>query len=602
MLRGSVHSIHTLRRGTQHVLSSRLDLCSRGLATASTHVNGNHHSDVGKIIKSKYVCPELQSPTVEKPFSKFILDRMETFGDDPAIVNGSAPNEPGHTFRTLHSHIYRTAETLRSQGFARSQCLAVVSPNHIDYFTPVLAAGLLGGHSTSVNPQYTEKEIAYQLGLTSASVVFAHSSCLEKVLGAVALAKLNCKVYTLDNNTAGLKGSICSLNELIAGTQLASVDKDSFINKNFNSNDIFMIPFSSGTTGSPKGVMVSHRNAISNVLQLLTVDSNYIRNARLVPLPYFHAFGVLSIMTNHYIGGKTVFMTAFDLERCLQLLQEHKVDRCGLVPPIILALAKHPIVSKYDLSALRTIGCGAAPLGAEIQRAAGRRLKCVVKQGWGMTELSAVGAIFPDELAHSLNDDAPCLGSVGVLVPGSEAKIVDPATGKDLSPYEEGEICIRGPHMMKGYYRNEEATRQTIDTDGWLHTGDIGKFDQEEFLYITDRCKELIKYKAFQVAPAELEALINTMEGVQDCVVIPVADEEAGEVPRAYVVKQPDSKGQALTEKEVEDFVAKNVSAHKRLRGGVRFTDVIPKSPAGKILRRVQRDIDRALDNKASAK
>jgi acyl-CoA synthetase (AMP-forming)/AMP-acid ligase II len=307
-------------------------------------------------------------------------------------------------------------------------------------------------------------------------------------------------------------------------------------------------------------------------------------------------------MSNYNNGNKTVFLTAFDFVRFLELIQEHKVDRIALVPPIILALAKHPVVAKYDLSSLTDVGSGAAPLGAEIQRATARRLKCIVRQGFGMTELSPVGAMFPYEIAKTLKDDSPCFGSVGLLVPGTEAKIADPATGNDMSPYEEGEICIRGPQVMKGYYRNEEATKQTIDKDGWLHTGDIGKFDQDDFLYITDRCKELIKYKAFQVAPAELEALINTMEGVQDCVVIPVADEEAGEVPRAYVVKQPDSKGQALTEKAVEDFVAKSVSAHKRLRGGVRFTDVIPKSPAGKILRRVQRDIDRALDSAATAK
>jgi long-subunit acyl-CoA synthetase (AMP-forming) len=291
MLRASIRSIHSIPiigKGTPSI-SARLQLCGRGLATASVQSGGSNHADVGKIIRSKIVCPELQSPTVEKSFSKFILDRLETYGDDTAIVNGSAPTEPGHTFRSLHNLIYRLAETLRSQGFSTGHCLAVVSPNHTDYFTPILAAGLLGGHSTSVNPGYTEKEMAYQLGLTSTSVVFAHSSCLEKVLAAVALAKLNCKVYTLDSNTTGVKGSICSLNELITVTKFGSVDKDSF-NRNFDSNDIFMIPFSSGTTGNPKGVMVSHRNFTSNILQAMAVDVN-IRSTRLVPLPSFHAFG-----------------------------------------------------------------------------------------------------------------------------------------------------------------------------------------------------------------------------------------------------------------------------------------------------------------------
>jgi acyl-CoA synthetase (AMP-forming)/AMP-acid ligase II len=572
----------------------------RGLVPAAA-VADDGTKDVGKIIRSRYSCPQLNTPLADKSFSKFILDEMTKYGDDPAIVEGGAPSDaPSHTFKSARAACYRLAQAYRKLGFVDGQCVAIVTPNHVDYFTPMLAAGLVKCHSTTVNPQYTEKELLFQLENTSSSIVFCHSVVLEKVVRAVCIGSMNVKIYTIDDNISRVPGAICSLNELLRSEPMETVDTDSFpgqSSKNFDNSSIFMIPFSSGTTGTPKGVMVSHRNFLSNILQVLAIDNNYTRDARIVPLPLYHAFGILSSMSNHYIGAKTVLTATFDFVQFLELIQEHRVARAGLVPPIILGLAKHPVVAKYDLSSLKTIGCGAAPLGAEVQRAAAKRLNCVVKQGWGMTELSPCASLFPDEIAQTLPSNASCFGSVGFLVPASEGKVVDPATGVDLSPYVEGEICIRGPHVMKGYYRNEAATAQMIDKDGWLHTGDIGKFDSDEYLYITDRCKELIKYKAFQVAPAELEALINTMEGVKDCVVIPVPDEEAGEIPRAYVVRQDElPQGRQLTERAVEEFVAASVSSHKRLRGGVRFTDIIPKSPAGKILRRVQREIDRNSD------
>ena len=298
----------------------------------------------------------------------------------------------------------------------------------------------------------------------------------------------------------------------------------------------------------------------------------------------------MAAMAN-YCGAKTVFMPAFDLVQFLELIQTHKIQRAHLVPPIILGLAKHPIVDSFDLSSLTCINSAAAPLGADIQMMVSKRLRCVVKQGWGMTELSPAGCLVPDEVAM---DFEAIKGSAGLLCPNTEAKVVDPVTRVDLNYSQEGEICIRGPQVMKGYFENEAATADMIDSDGWLHTGDVGYFNEQGFLFITDRCKELIKFKGFQVAPAELEAIIAAMDGVKDVVVIPVEDQEAGELPRAYVVRQDDDTGAALTANDVEEYVKAKVAPHKRLRGGVRFTDVIPKSPAGKILRRVQRDLDRA--------
>ena len=313
----------------------------------------------------------------------------------------------------------------------------------------------------------------------------------------------------------------------------------------------------------------------------------------------FHVFlfiGTLVVNLSFYSGAKHIFMPSFDLVKFLELIEKHKVERAFIVPPIILALAKHPIVDKYDLRSLKCILSGAAPLGGVVQSLCESRLNVMIKQAWGMTELSPLGTGVADEMIQLFPSvkRAVLSGTAGLLSPNTEGKIINPTTGEDIPSNEEGEVCIRGPQVMIGYYENEESTKNMIDTEGWLHTGDVGYFDKDGFLFITDRCKELIKYKGFQVAPAELEAVIASMAGVNDVIVIPVDDEIAGELPRAYVVRQDNDIGRKLTAIDIDNFVKTKVAPHKWLRGGVRFTDVIPKSASGKLLRRQQKAIDRA--------
>ncbi len=245
---------------------------------------------------------------------------------------------------------------------------------------------------------------------------------------------------------------------------------------------------------------------------------------------------------------------------------------------MVVALAKHPIVDDYDLSALRFINSGAAPLSAELAIECGERLGCDVVQGYGMTELSPVSHITPVGMFKP--------GSVGVAVPNTEVDIVDPVTQDSLGVDEAGEVWIRGPQVMKGYLNNEAATASTIDADGWLHTGDIGRVDADGHLYVVDRLKELIKYKGFQVPPAELEALLLTHPQVADVAVIGQPDDEAGEIPVAFVVLKP---GQEVAASDLQGFVAGQVASYKQIRKVV-FVEAIPKSASGKILRRVLRD------------
>jgi acyl-CoA synthetase (AMP-forming)/AMP-acid ligase II len=274
-------------------------------------------------------------------------------------------------------------------------------------------------------------------------------------------------------------------------------------------------------------------------------------------------------------GATVVTLPRFDFEQALRVMQDYRVTVAPLVPPIILGLSKSPAVEAFDLSALRMIFSGAAPLGEGLARECAARLGCEVVQGYGMTETSPATHIATP--AHNKP------GSVGLCVPNEEVRLVSVETGEDVGPNERGELLVRGPQVMKGYLNRPDATAETIDAEGWLHTGDVAYADEDGYFYIVDRAKELIKYKAFQVAPAELEAVLLAHPSIADAAVIPSPDEEAGEVPKAFVVVR---EGHGLTEGEVVGFVASRVAPYKKVRR-VEFVEQIPKSPSGKILRRL---------------
>jgi acyl-CoA synthetase (AMP-forming)/AMP-acid ligase II len=293
------------------------------------------------------------------------------------------------------------------------------------------------------------------------------------------------------------------------------------------------------------------------------------------------------VMNMSLISGATIVtMPRFDLMQFLELIQKYRITKTNLVPPILVALAKHPLVDQYDLSSIVEFFSGAAPLSQELAAEVSKRLNgCSVVQGYGLTETSPVTHVYNRSLSK-----VEKLGSVGPAVPNTENLVVDIDSGEPLGVNQKGEIWTRGPQVMKGYLNNPKSTHITIDENGWLHTGDIGYVDEDGNFFIVDRLKELIKYKGYQVAPAELEALLLTHPLVADVAVIPVADEEAGEIPKAFVVKKP---GVVITEDGIIDWVAQHVSPQKKVRR-VEFIDVIPKSLSGKILRRVLVDRERA--------
>jgi acyl-CoA synthetase (AMP-forming)/AMP-acid ligase II len=348
-------------------------------------------------------------------------------------------------------------------------------------------------------------------------------------------------------------------------------------------NDLVALPYSSGTTGLAKGVMLTHHNLVANMCQMDGLDYFERDDILLCVLPLFHIYGLVVVLNmGLHLGATIVIMPRFDLEQFLGLIQKYRVTLSHIVPPIVLKLARDPLIDDFDLSSLKVIFSGAAPLGPDLSRECMERIGCGIRQGYGMTETSPVTHSSPSDPARMK------MGSVGTAAPNTDCKLVDPATGEELGPHQEGELCVRGPQIMKGYLNNPEATARTIDPDNWLHTGDIGYVDQDGHFFIVDRVKELIKYKGFQVAPAELEAILLTHPAVADAAVIPCHDDEAGEVPKAFVVAKQETSAEAIM-----DFVAERVAPHKKIRE-LEFIEQIPKSLSGKILRRVLVEKERA--------
>ena len=345
-------------------------------------------------------------------------------------------------------------------------------------------------------------------------------------------------------------------------------------------DDLVALPYSSGTTGLPKGVMLTHRNLVVNILQL-DAAGHFVhdQDTAIAFLPFFHIYGFVVIaMLGLWAGATLVVMPKFELDPYLDLVAQHRATMLHVVPPVMVAFAKHPAVDRRDFSSIRVLFSGAAPLGADVIDQCVRRLGCTVQQGYGMTETSPATHVTPADRASLL------AGSVGSPVANTECRVVNVLTGEDAVQGGDGEIWIRGPQVMRGYLNRPDDTSATIDEDGWLHTGDIGHVDANGDFFIVDRLKELIKYKGLQVAPAELEAVLLSHPSVADAAVVPLKDDDAGEIPRAFVVlKAPASADELMA------YVAGRVAPFKKVRR-LEFIDAIPKSPSGKILRRVLRD------------
>jgi acyl-CoA synthetase (AMP-forming)/AMP-acid ligase II len=504
-------------------------------------------------------------PDVEIPevlLSELVLQHVDDLADKPAIID--APSGRTLTYGQLGYAVRRLAGGLIERGFASGDVLAIMAPNCPDYAVVFHGVVYAGGTVTTINPTYTEREVAHQLHDAKPRFLVTVSAFLDTARAAAEGTTVE-EMFVIDD-AAG----VASYHDLF-GEELPEpvrVPLDAPV----------ALPYSSGTTGLSKGVVLTHRNLVANIAQSIPPLALREDEKIVAVLPFFHIYGMQVLMNTTFTAGGTIItLPRFELEPFLELHQEYGVTRTFVAPPIAVALAKHPAVDKYDLSALEQIFSGAAPLSAELAAEVGQRLNCEVVQGYGMTELSPVSHLTPK------GGFKP--GSVGVTAPNTETMIVDPATGNPLGIDEDGEVWVRGPQVMAGYLNNQQATDNTIDSDGWLHTGDIGHLDADGHLYIVDRLKELIKYKGFQVAPAELEAVLLTHPSVADAAVIGEPDDDAGEIPIGFVVLKD---GCNDSEADIMAFVAGEVAHFKQLRR-ITFIDAVPKSPSGKILRRMLR-------------
>src|SRR5256714_13471427 len=511
--------------------------------------------------------PEVSIPEVA--LNDFIFNAIDLIKDKPALIEG--PSGRTYTYAQFEAAVRRVASSLAKRGFKKGDVFAIFSTNCPEYGIVFHAVAMLGGLNTPLNPLYTAKEATFQLKDARARFLVTSPMFIDKAAAAAKAANIE-ELFVFGE----AEGATAFASLLEGDGEVPHVEIDP-------KNDLVALPYSSGTTGLPKGVMLTHYNLVANMRQMDGLDYFHRDDILLCVLPLFHIYGLVVVLNmGLHLGATIVTMPRFDLEQFLSLIQKYRVTLSHVVPPIVLKLAREPLVDDYDLSSLKTIFSGAAPLGPELTRECMQRIGCGIRQGYGMTETSPV--------THSSPADPRKvkLGSVGPPAPNTECKLVDPATGEECGPNEEGEVCVRGPQNMRGYLNNPEATARTIDADGWLYTGDIGYADEDGHFFIVDRVKELIKYKGFQVAPAELEAVLLTHSAVADAAVIPCRDDEAGEVPKAFVVL----KGEA-TPDDLMNFVAARVAPYKKIRA-VEFIEQIPKSLSGKILRRVLVEKERA--------
>lgn len=527
-------------------------------------------SALGEFFRAAIDIPEI-------PFGAMLWESAQRFPEKIALVFQGQKI----SFRELDGLASSCANALAKLGVKKGDRVALYMTNRPEYIISVYGIARLGAVFTPMNPTYKEGEIEHQLNDAEASVIIVQES-----------------LYPL---VRAIRQQVSSLRDIIVVGQRAEPGTYRFrdllrqaspkppapVPLNWT-EDLVALPYSSGTTGLPKGVMLTNQNLVANNIQFMASGRITEHDTLLVFLPFYHIYGLMLVGGGLYAGATLVMMEAFDLERSLTLAQQYKVSLYYAVPPIIVALDNYPRLTQFEFPHMRYIMVGAAPLAPEAAQRVQEKMRVTVLQGYGLTEASPVTHLNPVDQGRIKLD------SVGLAVPNQEQKIVDLDTGeREVGVGEIGELYVRGPHIMKGYWRAPDETAQVLH-EGWLATGDIARIDREGYVYIVDRKKEMIKYKGFSVAPAEVEAVLFQHPAVADCAVIAKPDAEAGEIPKALVILRP---GEEASAESLMEFVESRVAGYKKVRE-VEFVASIPKTASGKVLRRVLVEAERL---KASA-
>ncbi|KAI5075727.1 hypothetical protein GOP47_0009803 [Adiantum capillus-veneris] len=501
----------------------------------------------------------------------YIFQNASLYPDKPCIIEHSTGREI--SYAEVETASRRVAAGLVNLGIKQGDVVMLLLPNCYEFVVLFLGISMRGAVATTANPLYKPAEIHRQVQSAKVCLIITQAAYVEKLAEE---CEQHIQILTIDSVVEGFQHV----------SALLEADEKQFPHDVvINSDDVVALPFSSGTTGLPKGVMLTHKSLITSVAQQVDGENPNLHfsteDVVLCVLPLIHIFSLNSVLLCSMRAGSSVaIMQRFEVVALLQFIQKYRISVIAVVPPIVMSITKCPTADQFDLSSVRKVLSGAAPMGQTLEDALRLRLpNAVIGQGYGMTEAGPVLSMC-SSFAKFPTPVKP--GSCGTVVRNAEMKIVDTETGVSLPRNQAGEICVRGKQIMKGYLNNVEATAITVDKEGWLHSGDVGFVDDDGEVFIVDRVKEIIKYKGFQVPPAELEAMLIGHPGIHDAAVVPEPDDAAGELPVAFVVR---ASGSDISENEIKQYISKQVVFYKRICK-VYFIDAIPKSPTGKILRR----------------
>ncbi|SMR50038.1 unnamed protein product [Zymoseptoria tritici ST99CH_3D1] len=521
----------------------------------------------------------------------YLFPKNEPVSSEPIWIDAADPSINVSPQQML-IWIKRVIIGLDKLGLKKGDVCMIHTPNHV--LVPAAYLGIVGGTRcfSAANPIYTVEEIVHQMKLTEVKCLLAHPSLVERDLQAAAkvgLSKDRIFQFTEGEELLPELNGVKDWRHMLGSVDEAEKFSWTELGEEESTNTIATINFSSGTTGLPKGVMISHHALVANVAQTARVrwpklnfeNGDKVSGSRWIGfLPLYHAYGQMyaNLMCAKFVVPIHI-MKAFVFEDFMKCIQDSKVTELQVAPPVLVMMAKRPETKNYDISCVREMLCGGAPLGKDLQNEISRRFKCDVKQGWGMTEVTC-GSIIQEEPQDT--------GTIGKLLPNTKLKLIDD-DGKEVGYDTPGEMCIQAPNVMLGYWKNETATREALMDGGWLKTGDVGVINKEGYVWIVDRKKELIKVNALQVAPAELEDQLLKSSIIADAAVVGVTIQDE-EWPCAYVVLADSVEAKKTTPRQIQDWFRPRVARHKALVGGVKFVDEIPKLPSGKIQRKILKE------------
>jgi len=532
-----------------------------------------------KIIRSPF--PDVNVPK-NVDLTEFLFSKMKQYGSKTALICSKSGRRL--TFDQIIKNTKQIAELLKRCGIQKHEVVGICMQSGIEYLPLVLAVISIEAVCATSNPSYTIDELNHNFSLSKVSYVIIDEENDDKVsivskkypgIKKVFIPQWNNDVLTLTQST-----------------KFRAINLNTAVNKLTNPNVRFLFS-SSGTTGPPKAVMLTEEN-LKTFLCAYSPNTSFDGTMKMFSFtetdivlsvfPHFHVGGLcMTLMTSLKDGATCVVLPKYQTKSFVHCIETYKPTVLIAPPPVYVFLAKSPTVQDVKIPSLKNAYIAGSPAGKELIEAVCKKFHLnYMIEAYGLSELSSISYMMP-----ICDKSKTKLGSCGVLIPNGLCKVIDIGNGRLLGPNEHGEICYKSNQVMPGYLNNDKATKESLDIDNWLHTGDIGYCDEDGFFYIVDRIKELIKVKGYQVAPAELEDVLMSHPAVTDAAVVGIIDEYAGELPRAYIVKNPNYN---LTEDEIKKHVSDKVIAYKRLEGGVEFVDEIPKGPSGKILRRLLRD------------